>query len=126
MGTNKQRRHRSWPESLKREIVAATLLPGSLVSRVARRYEVNANQVFAWRQRYQDGAAEDSVRDPHAGDFYVFRGKRGDPIRIIWHDGIGMSLYAKRLEHGRGQQPACAAVVCGCASWAKTSPRRWR
>ena len=58
MGTNKRRRHRAWPESLKREIVAATLLPGSSVSRVARRYDVNANQVFAWRRRYRDGAAE--------------------------------------------------------------------
>jgi hypothetical protein len=38
--------------------VAATLLPGSSVSRVARRYDVNANQVFAWRRRYRDGAAE--------------------------------------------------------------------
>jgi transposase len=58
MGTNKRRRHRAWPESLKREIVAATLLPGSSVSRVARRYDVNANQVFAWRRRYRDGTAE--------------------------------------------------------------------
>jgi transposase len=58
MGTNNRRRHRAWPESLKREIVAATLLPGSSVSRVARRYDVNANQVFAWRRRYRDGAAE--------------------------------------------------------------------
>src|SRR3954470_23681057 len=57
MGTNKRRRHRAWPESLKREIVAATLLPGASVSRVARRYDVNANQVFAWRRRYRDGAA---------------------------------------------------------------------
>jgi transposase len=58
MGTNKRRRHRAWPEALKREIVAATLLPGSSVSRVARRYDVNANQVFAWRRRYREGAAE--------------------------------------------------------------------
>ena len=58
MGTNKRRRHRAWPESLKQEIVAATLLPGASVSRVARRYDVNANQVFAWRRRYRDGAAE--------------------------------------------------------------------
>src|ERR687890_2187175 len=58
MGTNKRRRHRAWPESLKREIVAASLVPGSSVSRVARRYDVNANQVFAWRRRYRDGAAE--------------------------------------------------------------------
>ena len=40
-------------------------------------------------------------RDPHAGDLYVFRGARGDLIKIIWHDGIGMSLYSKRLERGR-------------------------
>jgi len=39
-------------------------------------------------------------RDPHAGDLYVFRGKRGQLIKILWHDGIGMSLYAKRLERG--------------------------
>jgi transposase len=43
---------------MKREIVAATLAPGSSVSVVARRYDVNANQVFAWRRRYRDTAAE--------------------------------------------------------------------
>src|SRR3954447_20715407 len=58
MGTNKRRRHRAWPESLKREIVAATLLPGSSGSRVGRGYDVDANQIFAWRRRYRDGAVE--------------------------------------------------------------------
>ena len=58
MGTNKQRRYRLWPESLKREIVAASLVPGASVSRVARRYDVNANQVFAWRRHYRDVASE--------------------------------------------------------------------
>src|SRR5215472_16911419 len=29
-------------------------------------------------------------RDPHTGDLYVFRGKRGHLIKILWHDGIGM------------------------------------
>ena len=38
--------------------MAATLTPGSSVSLVARRYDVNANQVFAWRRRYRGGAAE--------------------------------------------------------------------
>src|SRR5881394_2798938 len=47
-------------------------------------------------------------RDPHAGDLYVFRGVRGNLIKIIWHDGIGMSLYAKRLEHGRFLWPSPA------------------
>ena len=45
-------------------------------------------------------------RDPHGGDLYVFRGRRGDLIKILWHDGLGMSLYAKRLERGRFIWPA--------------------
>jgi transposase len=40
-------------------------------------------------------------RDPHGGDLYVFRGKSGQLIKVLWHDGLGMSLYAKRLERGR-------------------------
>src|SRR3982074_316412 len=47
-------RNRSWPEALKREIVAASFAPGASVSVVARRYDVNANQVFYWRKRYRD------------------------------------------------------------------------
>ena len=44
---------------------------------------------------------EQLKRDPHAGDLYVFRGRGGSLIKILWHDGLGMSLYAKRLERGR-------------------------
>ena len=55
MGTNGTgRRNRSWPEALKREIVAASYAPGSSVSMVARHYDVNANRVFGWRKRYRD------------------------------------------------------------------------
>ena len=50
-------------------------------------------------------------RDPHAGDLFVFRGRRGDMIKIIWHDGLGMSLYAKRLEKGRFIWPSPADGV---------------
>ena len=50
-------------------------------------------------------------RDPHAGDLYVFRGRRGDLIKIVWHDGLGLSLYAKRLEHGRFIWPSPASGV---------------
>jgi transposase len=39
---------------LKREIVAASFAPGSSVSVVARRYDVNTNQVFSWRKLYRD------------------------------------------------------------------------
>jgi transposase len=51
-----RRRYRSWPEALKREIVAASLAPGASVSVVARQYDVNANLVFTWRKRYGDAA----------------------------------------------------------------------
>jgi transposase len=40
-------------------------------------------------------------RDPHCGHLFVFRGKRGDLIKLLWHDGQGMCLFAKRLERGR-------------------------
>jgi len=50
-------------------------------------------------------------RDPYAGDLFVFRGKRGDMLTIIWHDGLGMSLYAKRLEKGRFIWPTPADGV---------------
>jgi transposase len=52
-----KRRHRRWPEALKREIVAATLAPGASVSVVARQYDVNANQVFGWRRIYREACA---------------------------------------------------------------------
>jgi transposase len=51
-----KRRHKRWPEALKREIVAATLVPGASVSVVARQYDVNANQVFSWRRRYREAS----------------------------------------------------------------------
>jgi transposase len=50
-------------------------------------------------------------RDPHAGDLYVFRGRSGSLIKILWHDGIGMSLYAKRLERGRFIWPSATSGV---------------
>jgi transposase len=57
MGTKRdgRRRNRSWSEVLKREIVAASFEPGASVSVVARRYKVNANQVFSWRKLYREG-----------------------------------------------------------------------
>jgi transposase len=64
---------------------------------------------------------ESLKRDPHAGDLYVFRGRRGDLIKIIWHDGQGACLFTKRLERGRFLWPIaggrrhhdqrCAAIL---------------
>jgi transposase len=47
-------------------------------------------------------------RDPHSGHFFVFRGRRGDLIKIVWHDGQGQCLFSKRLERGRFLWPAAA------------------
>lgn len=52
-GAIKRNGYKRWPEEVKRRIVEETLEPGASVSIVARRHDVNANQVFGWRQRYQ-------------------------------------------------------------------------
>jgi transposase len=36
-----------------------------------------------------------------AGDLFIFRGRRGDLVKLLWWSGDGMNLYAKRLERGR-------------------------
>ncbi len=36
-------------------------------------------------------------RDAHGGDLYVFRGRRGDLIKLIWHDGDGACLFTNYL-----------------------------
>ena len=46
--------------------------------------------------------------DPHSGQLFVFRGRRGCLIKVLWHDGQGMCLFAKRLERGRFVWPAAA------------------
>jgi transposase len=55
-------------------------------------------------------------RDPHTGDLYVFRGARGDLVKILWHDGVGMSLYGKRLENGRFIWPSPADGAVGISA----------
>ena len=40
-------------------------------------------------------------RDPYSGHLFVFRGRRGDLIKMLWWDGQGLCLFAKRLERGR-------------------------
>ncbi|NIO38818.1 MAG: IS66 family insertion sequence element accessory protein TnpB [Burkholderiales bacterium] len=39
--------------------------------------------------------------DPLCGHLFVFRGRRGDRLKVLWWDGDGLCLYAKRLERGK-------------------------
>lgn len=48
------------------------------------------------------------ARDPYSGHLFVFRGRRGDLIKMIWWDGQGACLYSKRLERGRFVWPSPA------------------
>ena len=53
----KRRQH---PEALKRQMVAETQVPGASVSIVARRHDVNSNQLFRWRRQLLPKAAIES------------------------------------------------------------------
>jgi len=48
------------------------------------------------------GAVQTTLElDPFGGHVFVFRGRRGDLIKVLWWDGDGLCLFAKRLERGR-------------------------
>lgn len=46
--------------------------------------------------------------NPYCGHLFVFRGRRGDLIKVIWWDGQGACLFSKRLERGRFVWPSAA------------------
>src|SRR5690242_21890678 len=91
----KQPKRRQYSEALKRQMVAETQAPGASVSVVARRHDVNSNQLFRWRRQLLPKAAMESgamVPVEIAAD--------GDgPARP---DGVGI------IELGLG----CGAMVC--------------
>jgi transposase len=52
-------------------------------------------------------------RDPFSGHVFVFRGKRGDLLKVLWWSGDGLCLLMKRLEKGRFVWPqATSGTVC--------------
>jgi transposase len=59
--------------------------------------------------KVQTGLAE----NPFSGHVFIFRGKRGDLVKLLWWSGDGMNLYIKRLEKGRFIWPqATAGSIC--------------
>jgi transposase len=59
------------------------------------------------------------AEDPFSGHVFLFRGRRGDMIKVLWWSGDGMCLLAKRLERGRFVWPQAAngSVALTQASW---------
>jgi transposase len=60
------------------------------------------------------------AEDPFSGHLFVFRGRAGDRVKILWWDGDGLCLFAKRLERGRFVWPhaASGSVVLSSAQLA--------
>ena len=74
--------------------------------------------------------------DLYAGHLFVFRGRRGDLVKMIWFDGQGSCLFSKRLERGKFVWPAAAegkiamtsaqlAMLLEGIDW-RTPARTWR
>ena len=74
--------------------------------------------------------------DPLSGALYAFRGRRAGLIKLLWHDGIGLCMLTKKLEHGQFVWPSTstsgrialstaqlAALLDGC-EWRASPPRR--
>ena len=81
-------------------------------------------------------AASQLDQDPFSGALFIFRGRRGHLLKILYWDGQGLVLYAKRLERGHfvwptGQQgavsltPAQLAMLTEGIDW-RTPTRTWR
>ena len=75
-------------------------------------------------------------QDPYCGHLFVFRGRRGDLVKVIWWDGQGACLFSKRLERGRfvwpspadgriGVTPAQLAMLLEGIDW-RAPQRSWR
>ncbi len=93
-------------------------------------------------RRGMDGLAravkEELRADPYSGVVYVFRAKISDRIKLLYWDGSGLVLYAKRLEQGGFRWPQIAdgvmrmtsvqlaALVAGMEWTRVLSPRRTR
>jgi transposase len=76
------------------------------------------------------------AQDPFCGHLLVFRGRRGDLVKVIWWDGQGACLFSKRLEKGRfvwpsamsgkvSLSPAQLAMLLEGIDW-RSVQRTWR
>ena len=76
-------KRRQYSEALKRQMVAETQAPGASVSVVARRHDVNSNQLFRWRQLLPKAAVEGGAMLPVAVAADEGRPRRTDREGVI-------------------------------------------
>jgi transposase len=50
-------------------------------------------------------------KSPMSGQVFIFRGRRGDLVKLIWFDGDGLCLFCKRLERGKFVWPQASEGV---------------
>jgi transposase len=79
----------------------------------------------------------DTGADPFSGALYVFRAKRADRVKIVWWDGSGLCLFAKRLDEDKFRWPRVENGVIRLAApqlmaliegmdWTRVRAERWR
>jgi transposase len=82
----------------RRDIVEETLVPGASVARVARRHDVNANQVFYWRKLYREGPLGISMAT-HLLPVKVVAEKAAETVQ---GEDLTLSLGSMEIELPRG------------------------
>ncbi|EIF31504.1 transposase [Burkholderia sp. Ch1-1] len=100
-----QRRRRSVEEKLA--IVRETFEPGATVSGVARRHQVNANQVFAWRKLYQDGSLSAVSAGEHvvpASDLAEAMKQIRELQRLLGKKTMEVEILREAVEYGRAKK----------------------
>ena len=100
-----QRRRRSVDEKLA--IVRETFEPGASVSGVARRHQVNANQVFAWRKLHQDGslsAVSAGEQVVPASDLVEAMKQIRELQRLLGKKTMEVEILREAVEYGRAKK----------------------
>ena len=97
----KRGHYRRWPEAQKQQIVEETYKPGMSVSIVARRHDVNANQVFRWRRQFQAADCKEiapvgfipvDVVDRQAEPSVPVTNQASSIMTIVLQDGISVRV----------------------------------
>ena len=100
----KKQRRRTIKE--RRDIVEETLEPGASVARVARRHDVNANQVFYWRKLYREGRLGINIATP----LLPVKVKTERPAKTLEEDGTRLSSGTMEIKLSRGTLRIAGAV----------------